>query len=271
MLPLLNLALILSTALAAPRETDTLGPDIGSLVVIRGHRKAASPGSADLTDSRIQRSDAQAADQAFRQIPGTHVFVNSRGEAVLTMRGAADRQVGVFQDGAPLALPWDQRIDLSMIPMAMMERIEVDRGAPTVLYGPWASGGVINLSSRRLRTPGAESRFSARTGALGLIAADAVHLFASDSLAITSGAGFFSRRGRALSDHGGVSDLPPFGLYQTSSQQRTNTDARSMWTAASVDRSHPDGSIAGLSLAIIEGEKGEAPSGMPGDKARSRK
>ena len=66
----------------------------------------------------------------------------------LSLRGAGATGVMVLLDGIPLSSPGTS-VDLSRIPAAITERLEVLRGAASARYGPGALGGVVNLVTRR--------------------------------------------------------------------------------------------------------------------------
>ncbi len=65
----------------------------------------------------------------------------------LSLRGAAPNAVLILLDGVPLTGPGGS-MDLSRIPTAALDRLEVLRGATSARYGPGAMGGVVNLVTR---------------------------------------------------------------------------------------------------------------------------
>lgn len=65
------------------------------------------------------------------------------------LRGAAPSQVAVLVDGVPLSRGSQAAVDLSLLPIAGVERIEIYRGAPPLELGVDAIGGTINLITRR--------------------------------------------------------------------------------------------------------------------------
>ena len=84
----------------------------------------------------------------FRRIPAAGIRINSRGEAVLRLRGSEERQTGIFLDGAPLSVPWDGRVDLSAILAAgIVDRVSVVASAAPIEYGANSALGVVQLST----------------------------------------------------------------------------------------------------------------------------
>ena len=68
--------------------------------------------------------------------------------ATVSLRGASADGVKVLLDGLPLNTGAGGGVDLSTIPPAWVERIEVVRGAEGARYGAGALGGVVNVVTR---------------------------------------------------------------------------------------------------------------------------
>lgn len=82
-------------------------------------------------------------------LPSTRLATNSRGEALFMLRGAPERHLPVFLDGFPLVLPWDERADLSMLPVQALGMVGAQRGIASALQGAGALAGRLDLSSIR--------------------------------------------------------------------------------------------------------------------------
>jgi len=93
------------------------------------------------------------------------VRTNSRGEAIVRVRGSEERQTQVFLEGAPLAVPWDGRVDLGVLPAALFGEVRVVKGAAPIEYGPNAAGGIVNM--RAVSGADAPLRAIVRSGAHG--------------------------------------------------------------------------------------------------------
>ncbi len=101
-----------------------------------------------LSEARVERSDPRHVADVLRRAPGALVQTNSRGETLVFLRNAGERQVSVFLDGAPLEVAWDHRLDLRMVPATAIGRTEVARGPLSNRYGPNISGGAVFLAPR---------------------------------------------------------------------------------------------------------------------------
>lgn len=78
-------------------------------------------------------------------IPSANIRTNSRGETLVSIRGSGERQFAVFFDGASVNVPWDNRIDLDLIPLAGVSRINVNTGPTAIEYGGGTAGGVAEI------------------------------------------------------------------------------------------------------------------------------
>ena len=88
----------------------------------------------------LARDPGTVADLA-RLVPSAVAPTNSRGETLLYVRGAGERQTAVLLDGAPLTVPWDRRLDLALVPVGAVESLDLVRGPASLAAGPNASGG----------------------------------------------------------------------------------------------------------------------------------
>ena len=71
----------------------------------------------------------------------------------MRIRGAENNHTLVLIDGVPANDPTSGAYDFSDLSTADIERIEVIRGAQSVIYGSGAVGGVINIITRSGRGP----------------------------------------------------------------------------------------------------------------------
>lgn len=90
--------------------------------------------------------------------------------ASIDMRGlgaTAASNVLVLVDGVRLNADDLSGADLSSVPLAEIERIEVLRGAGAVRYGDGAVGGIVNILTRRTRSGPPAAKLDLRAGAWG--------------------------------------------------------------------------------------------------------
>ena len=85
-------------------------------------------------------------------MPSIKPQTNSRGESLFYIRGSSERQLGLFFDGAFVNIPWDNRIDLSLLPTASLSELKIIKGIPSIIYGANNIAGVIIGTSRNYQT-----------------------------------------------------------------------------------------------------------------------
>lgn len=238
-------------------------------VVVRGASAPATVGGASAVvvalDS-LRIAPSALFDQAVARLPFIHVRENSRGEAEISMRGSESRQVAVFVDGVPITLAWDHRADISVVPLTGVERLVLVRGVSSLLYGPNALGGVVDvgLADAGMLTPRAGSlriRSSVdEFGAYGVSVNGAapVHV-AGGELMLRGGAGYRERDGfagaRDITDPGSTGDASWFGDRAL----RTNSDLRHYDGFATLRYRRQSGAWMGLTATGFEAERGVTP------------
>jgi iron complex outermembrane recepter protein len=110
-----------------------------------------APAGASLIESRdIETYDRLALSEALSLAPGVSFSrIGQRNETTVYVRGFDIRQVPVFIDGIPIYTPYDGYADLERFTTFDMAELRVSKGFSSVLYGPNALGGAINIVSRR--------------------------------------------------------------------------------------------------------------------------
>lgn len=156
---------------------------------------------------------ANAADEILQRLPSVYVPVNSRGEAIAFVRGAAERQVVIFYDGAAINVPWDNRLDLSLLPSALAGSAQVAAAPLAPRYGVNALGAI---SFTAARPGGAIARVM--TGSTGLREAQATVPLAWADTDLLLGSSYATRHADPLSHEAAL----PFS--QPGEERRTNTD-----------------------------------------------
>ena len=77
---------------------------------------------------------------------------SSGGEGSLStavLRGASSEQVIIYLDGVPLNNASGGPVDLSLIPVSVIERIEIYRGSTPLALGSPSIGGAVNIITRQ--------------------------------------------------------------------------------------------------------------------------
>lgn len=125
---------VVVSAEAAPAEASSLGV----AVTVIGQEE-------------IERSKASGVLELLRTVAGVDI-VQSGGPGAVTsafIRGANSNQLLLLVDGVKWNSPYFGSVDLSSLPVANIEKIEVVRGPFSALYGSDAVGGVIQVFTKR--------------------------------------------------------------------------------------------------------------------------
>eukprot|EP01034_Spumella_vulgaris_P041061 gene41061-50808_t len=165
-----------SAALAqAQAVAEVLAP-----VVVTGARFDSDPsllpiGATVISAAEIRRSGASDVNQAIRKIGGVlgHQSLDGSPDFALDLRGFgtnSSQNMVVMLDGVRLSENELTSAILSTIPVDSVERIEITRGGSSVLFGDGATGGVIQIVTKRpgARTAGTHGSVFGEVGQFGL-------------------------------------------------------------------------------------------------------
>lgn len=208
-------------AAQASAQTATETTNLGEVIVTgaRGER----PGSQTfLTADEIRTYEAARVVEALTLLPAVHPQPGNRGgsrnEQTIYVRGFDQSRVPVLLDGIPIYVPYDGYIDLARLPTFALAGIEVAKGYTSVLYGPNALGGAINLVSRRpLKAYEAQA-----SGRLDFDRRGETQGYRSDLMVGMLGDGWYAQAGAAILDRNHFTlskDFTP-GVFQPAGERR---------------------------------------------------
>jgi outer membrane receptor protein involved in Fe transport len=110
-----------------------------------------SPTAESTTQEEIQLHDAVNATKALDLLPGVEIqhIAGNRNEAAFMIRGfSSNGQVPIYLDGIPIYVPYDGYIDMNRFVTSDIAEVQVARGFSSLLLGPNALGGSVNLVTR---------------------------------------------------------------------------------------------------------------------------
>ncbi len=144
-------------ALAQSRDDQTRLLDAVVVTASLGEERAdTAPASITVvTGEQIEQSAATSLAEVLGRTAGVQNY-NGGGREKLTIRGVRESN-GIYTllmvNGKRIsstgALWRDSDLDISSIPLASIERVEIIRGPMSALYGSDAIGGVINIITRK--------------------------------------------------------------------------------------------------------------------------
>jgi vitamin B12 transporter len=127
-----------------------------------------------LTASDLERQQQTTVANALREIPGVDV-VQEGGDGKVTsisLRGAGSDRTLVFVDGVevndPIGDGGSGSFDFANLTTDNVERIEVLRGSQSALYGPDATGGVLQIFTKKGQGP-LNGSLSGELGSMGYL------------------------------------------------------------------------------------------------------
>jgi iron complex outermembrane receptor protein len=125
--------------------------ELGEVLVSAHTRSDEMIGGARIDAGSMRQLDKRTLDQALELVSGTNAANTggSRNERLIYIRGFDRFQTTLSIDGVRVYLPADNRIDFGRFLTSDLSQIQVSKGYVSVLDGPGALGGAINLVTRR--------------------------------------------------------------------------------------------------------------------------
>lgn len=170
-------AISLCFVVAAPAFAQIANKTLDKIVVT-GSRFNSDPalqpiGATVITADEIRRAGVTDVNQAIRKIGGIYGRQSMQGNPdnfTLDLRGfgsTASQNMVVVLDGVRLSENELADPLLTTIPIDSVERIEITRGGSSVLYGDGATGGIINIVTKRQGKQAGRGTVFAEAGQLG--------------------------------------------------------------------------------------------------------
>lgn len=154
---LLILLLLMSGFTVAAQSNSAQPPPIRTTMTVNATLSTETPASITVLDKqRLEETPGTNLDDRLRQVPGFSLFRRSSSVvANPTTQGVSLRATGstgasrtlVLWDGIPINDPFGGWVYWTRIDPSYMDRIEINRGASTSVFGDRAMGGTISLFS----------------------------------------------------------------------------------------------------------------------------
>ena len=161
---------IASVVVVAQQKGDTIRTYRLGEIVSEGDRGGVQIQPTKIKEVKyhqIKELDAVNFDELNPLLPSGFVQTNSRGEAIIYLRGASERSIALFFDGIYYNVPWDNRLDLSMIPTDIIGNLKISTGGNSVLYGANVLGGAVNITTTERESDGLGGNVSLQLGGGG--------------------------------------------------------------------------------------------------------
>ena len=150
-------------------------------IVVTATRTAIAPEDAPakvrlVSSEEIQRINGTTSADILQTLDGVQLmdYGGSGGVKKVLFRGLSPENTSILFNGMPINDAEYGYLDLNLLPVEDIERVEVTQGGSSALFGGYAAGGVVNIITRKAErdlhaviTGGAGS-FGARNCALEL-------------------------------------------------------------------------------------------------------
>jgi outer membrane receptor protein involved in Fe transport len=179
-----------------PDEQDSDNDIVVTGTLIKNPNATLSSPVSVIGEQEIELREANLAEQFLRELPGTAASIGSNvnngqgGSSFVDLRGLGINRNVVLLDGTRMVpARADAAPDLNIIPLALIERVDVLTGGASTTYGADAVSGVVNFITKQ-DFAGAELEASQQITEKG----DG-QIFRAD---LTAGANFEDGRGNAV-------------------------------------------------------------------------
>ena len=164
-------------ALAEPAEenaAESSGVFTLGEVVVTAEAESVQGSVSQVDEAMLRQFNRDDLSEALDLMPGVTVSRNAaRNERTVSVRGLDVKHVPLFMDGIPVYVMYDGYSDYGRFTTFDVSRIEVSKGAASVLYGFNTMGGAINVVTKRPEKP-----FEANAG-IGLASGDTTKAYAN--------------------------------------------------------------------------------------------
>ena len=108
---------------------------------------------SSIKKAKIESLFPKDLSEVLSYTSGTFISSGSKNEFRIKIRGFESQRIVLLYDGIPIYEPFFNSFDLKTLTAEEVENIKVVKGASSVLYGPNALGGVINIITKRPNPP----------------------------------------------------------------------------------------------------------------------
>jgi iron complex outermembrane receptor protein len=105
--------------------------------------------TATISAEDIKATNSRTVAEALTYIPGVIVSGGRKNQPNIQIRGLDQSRALILIDGVPYYETNYGKLDLNQIPVDNIAKIEVTKGDSSVLYGPNALAGVVNIITKK--------------------------------------------------------------------------------------------------------------------------
>ena len=147
----LLISFILAVTAATVPQNLKLAP-IGEITVT-GKKPTTYNYREDITRKQIITNNINSVAGLSKISPMLNTAESSRGDTFLFLSGYNYHQLQLFIDGVPVYVPFSGDIGAGMIKMINIDTVVVESVLPSLMYGPNAMGGIVNIETKTTDKP----------------------------------------------------------------------------------------------------------------------
>ncbi len=126
--------------------TVTSQPSIIGEVVVFGKKPEISP-RITLDGKELETVGIKSSDQIEELSPILSVEDTSRGDRYIYLSGFNYKEIQLYLDGVPFYIPYSGDVGADIVKLVNIKKVIIEPILPSLLYGPNAMGGAINILS----------------------------------------------------------------------------------------------------------------------------
>jgi iron complex outermembrane recepter protein len=107
---------------------------------------------SEITAADIEATNSKTVAEALAFVPGIKVTTGRKNEPNVQIHGIDQARALILIDGVPYYETNYGKLDLNELPVENVAKIEIQKGVSSVLYGPNALVGVINIVTKKPTT-----------------------------------------------------------------------------------------------------------------------
>jgi outer membrane receptor protein involved in Fe transport len=144
--------LVLTTLVAGAAAEERLGEVVVTAPAVREEPRVRDPtAAATVIDTTAAPAEVETLAEALGESVGVQVrrFGGLGDFATVSVRGSSPGQVQVYLDGVPLSRADTGVVNLSDLPLDVVDHVEVYRGTTPLAFAQAGAAGVVNVVTRR--------------------------------------------------------------------------------------------------------------------------
>ena len=102
-----------------------------------------------VTAEELEAKNVKTVAEALIYVAGLRVSTGRKNEPNVYIHGLDQSKILILIDGVPYYETKYGKLDLNAIPIDNIAKIEIEKGVSSVLYGPNALGGIINIITKK--------------------------------------------------------------------------------------------------------------------------